>query len=84
MSLSACSLATGGGLAGKAKSGLESSRSRRSHITEMLGPQDDALRGMETWQPPEPLSRPPSAMEKERRVRSVDIFLSAFLIYFLL
>jgi len=43
----------------------------------MLGPQDDALRGMETWQPPEPLSRPPSAMERERRVRSVDIFLSA-------
>ena len=69
LSLSTCSLSLGGGLAGKAKSGLESSRSRKGHISEMLGPQDDALRGMDTWQPPEPLSRPPSALERERRVR---------------
>lgn len=64
-------LATGGGLGGKARSGLESSRNRRSEfIAEMLGPQDDALRGMEPWQPPSPLSRPPSALEKEKKRKS--------------
>ncbi|KAL8576297.1 hypothetical protein ACOMHN_006220 [Nucella lapillus] len=61
-------LATGGGLGGKARSGLESSRNRRSElIAEKLGPQDDALRGMQPWQPPPPFSRPPSALEKEKK-----------------
>ncbi|XP_076460305.1 cilia- and flagella-associated protein 43-like [Babylonia areolata] len=64
-------LATGGGLGGKARSGLESSRNKRSEmIAEMVGPQDDALRGMPVWQPPAPLSRPPSALEKDKKERT--------------
>ncbi|KAK7477084.1 hypothetical protein BaRGS_00031670, partial [Batillaria attramentaria] len=58
-------LSTGGGLGGKAKSGLESSRGRRGRISELLGPEDDALRGMAAWHPPPPMSRPPSAIEME-------------------
>lgn len=60
-------LATGGGLGSKAKSGLESSRGRKGRISELLGPEDDALRGMATWQPPPPMSRAASAIEKEGR-----------------
>ncbi|KAK7508542.1 hypothetical protein BaRGS_00000108 [Batillaria attramentaria] len=63
-------LSTGGGLGGKAKSGLESSRGRRGRISELLGPEDDALRGMAAWHPPPPMSRPPSAIEMEVKERA--------------
>ena len=83
LSLSLCSMEAGSDLAGKAKSGLESSRSRKGHISEMLGSQDDALRGMDVWQQPPPMSRPASALERERKVGHAGIFSVGLLIGYL-
>ncbi|KAK7108965.1 cilia- and flagella-associated protein 43-like isoform X2 [Littorina saxatilis] len=66
-------LLTGGGLTSKAKSGVESSRSRKTLTSEMTVLQDDVLQGMDVWQPPEPMSRPPSALDKERKERAEEM-----------